>query len=171
MSTDVHFDHEYRCDEATFWDRVFFEDDYNEGLYKVALRFPKYEKLAFEDRGATIFRRVKATPSQDAPGPIRSLMGGEFWYTEEATFDKASKRLRFKTIPSKLAEKIAIEGTIRSQPAGEAAIRRIADVAISVKIFGLGGTVEGFIAKQLKESFERGARFTNEWLVKKGLAK
>jgi len=170
MSTDVHMDHEFRCDEATFWDQVFFDDAYNEELYKVALRFPKFEKLSLEDKGTTIVRRVKASPPQDAPGPIKSLVGGEFWYTEEATFDKATKRLRFKTIPSKMAEKMTIEGTIRTQASGDK-IRRIADVTVSVKIFGLGGTVEGFIVKGLKESFERGAKFTNEWLVKKGLAK
>jgi hypothetical protein len=169
MATDVHLDHEYHCGVDAFWDKVFFDDEYNRRLYAEALRFPKYEKLSQEDRGTTIFRRVRATPPQEAPAAIQSLMGGAFYYEEEATFDKATKVLRFKTIPSKLAEKIKIDGTMRTTPSG-ARLRRIVDVRIEVKIFGVGGMVEGFVAKTVKESFDRGARFTNDFLREKGLA-
>ncbi len=171
MATDIHIDHEIRCDAETFWDKVFFDVEYNKGLYLGALKFPKWEQLSLDDRGTSLFRKVRATPPQDAPGPIKKMLGGEFWYDEEATFDKATKRLRFKNIPSKMTDKIRIEGTMRADPTPAGRIRRIADITLSVSIFGLGGMVENFVADMLRKSFDRGARFTSEWAEKKGWSK
>ena len=167
--TDVHVDHEIRCDADTFWDKIFFDDEYNVALYTKALHFVKYEKVKQEDRGTSIFRLVRGTPPQEAPAAIQSLLGGGFYYDEEATYDKGTKRLRFKTIPSKLAEKIKIEGTMHTVAAGDKRIRRVADIQIAVKIFGVGGMVESFVSKMVRDSFDRGARFTNDWIEKKQL--
>jgi hypothetical protein len=42
-------------------------------------------------------------------------------------------------------------------------------VDITVKIFGVGGAIESFIERTTRDSFEKAAIFTNEFIREKGL--
>ena len=44
------------------------------------------------------------------------------------------------------------------------------ETAKEVKIFGLGGIFEKFLEKTMRESYQKAADFTNQWLERKGLA-
>jgi hypothetical protein len=48
-------------------------------------------------------------------------------------------------------------------------MERVVDFEIKVSIFGVGGVIEGFIEKTVRESYDRGAAFTNTFLREKGL--
>jgi hypothetical protein len=84
-------------------------------------------------------------------------------------YDAATKRWTFRTIPSKLADKLTVKGEYYVEPKGEKQLERVISCEINCSIFGLGGTVEGFIEKQTRESYELVARFTNEFIAEKKL--
>ena len=162
--------HSFACDEDTFWNKLFFDEEYNRRLFREGLDFAVYEPLELKDEGGgNKFRRVKTQPKAQMPAPVQKILG-EPVSIEEGRFDATARRWSFKLIPHKMADKISIAGEFRMKPTA-AGIERHASFEIKVDIFGVGGIVEGFIEKQIRESYDKGATFTSRFLQEKGLTK
>ena len=161
--------HEFHCDADTFWNKIFLDPEYNKALYLQGLGFPEYEVLEERDTGNTVVRRVRVVPKQDAPAAIQKLVGGKLAYVEEGTFDKTAKRYRFKVVSGAMADKVRTDGELRIEPVGDKRVRRVFDMNVEVKIFGVGGMVESFVGKSLQENYDAAAKFTNKWIADKGL--
>jgi hypothetical protein len=155
--------HEINCDAETFW-KVFLDKEFNEKLYKGRLGFPDFRILEQRDTDTETFRKVAGTPKMNVPGPVAKLLGSNFSYTEEARLNKSTKLWSWKMIPSAMADKLRNEGTMRVEPAGEGKVRRVADLVIEAKVFGVGGLIESSAEKQLREGWDESAVFMNEWL-------
>jgi Protein of unknown function (DUF2505) len=156
--------HEINCDVETFW-KTFFDKTFNEKLYLGALGFPEYKTLEQTETDTTIHRKVTGQPKMDVPGPVAKLLGSNFRYTEEGTFDKAKKLWVWKMTPSALAGKLTNEGTVRVEPVGENKVRRIAEITIEAKVFGVGGLIESSAEKQFRDGWDRSAVFMNKYLA------
>ena len=156
--------HEINCDADTFW-KVFFDKGFNEKLYLEGLGFPEYKTLEQTETDTQITRKVHGQPKMDMPGPVAKLFGSGFAYTEEGSMDMASKVWRWKLTPSTMADKMRTEGTVRIEPIGDNKVRRIADISIEAKIFGVGGLIESSAEKQLREGWDRSAVFMNKYLA------
>lgn len=155
--------HEIPCNEETFW-KTFFDKEFNETLFLKELRFPDYKILEARDDDKEIFRKVSGKPKMDLPGPIAKLLGESFRYTEDGTFDKATKTWRWKMTPSTLADKLRNEGVMRIEKIGEDRIRRIADITVEAKIFGIGGLMESATEKELRSGWDQSAEFMRKWV-------
>jgi Protein of unknown function (DUF2505) len=164
--TKFTLNHEIRCDADTFW-KVFFDKEFNERLFREALGFPEFNITEQKETETQIIRSVAGKPKMNMPGPIMKLLGDNFRYREDGTFDKATRVWRWKMVPSVLTEKIRQEGILRVEPAGEGKVRRIADVTMEAKIFGIGGLMESASEKQFREGFDKSAEFMNQWVTKK----
>jgi hypothetical protein len=158
--------HEFNCTPEVFW-QVFFDKDFNTELYLRGLGFPEYSVLDQRETDAQITRKTSGQPKMSLPGPVEKLLGAGFRYTEEGTFDKATKKWRFKLTPSTLADKLRHEGTVRCEAVGEGRCRRIVDLEMEAKIFGLGGLVESSSEKQMRDGWEKSAEFQRQWLARK----
>lgn len=161
--------HEINCDADTFW-RLFFDKEFNEQLYKGALGFTKYEVTESKDSDKQLARKVSAVPKIDLPGPLAKLFGPGFGYVEEGTLDKASKRWSWVMITSQMSDKLKQSGTLRVESAGEAKVRRIAEITGEAKVFGVGGMIESTIEKELRAGWDKSAEFMNKYL-REGRAK
>ena len=156
--------HEINCSAEKFW-KLFFDKEFNDKLYREALGFPKYEVLKHEETDRQITHKVHGQPKMNLPGPVAKLVGSNFAYTEEGTFDKATSIWRWKMTPSALADKMRNEGSLRVEPIGDDKVRRIADILIEAKIFGIGGLVESSAEKQLREGWDDSAKFLNKYIA------
>lgn len=156
--------HEINCNEETFW-KIFFDKTFNETLFRTELRFPQYDILDQRETDTEIFRKIKGQPKMNLPGPVAKLLGSGFAYTEEGRLDKASKRWTWKMSPSKLAEKLHNEGTMRIEPIGDSKVRRVTEITMEAKIFGIGGLVESSAEKEMREGWDDSARFMNKWIA------
>ncbi|MBI2898223.1 MAG: DUF2505 domain-containing protein [Deltaproteobacteria bacterium] len=165
----IHIDHEYRCGIDTFWDKVFFDDEYNRRLFLEGLHFKAYEKLELTDRGDSILRRIRGTPASEIPGALQKVIGADLSYVEDLTFDKKARRCTFKNTPARMAEKLRIEGSIYAEPSGTGRCRRIVDLDLEAKFFGVGGLIESFAAKAFRDNFDKAATWTNRWLTEVSL--
>ena len=165
----VTYSHIFNCDADTYWTKIFLDPDFNRSLYLDGLKFPEYEILEERDTGNTVVRRCRVLPKQDAPAVIQKAVGGKFSYVEEGTFDKTTKRYRFKVVTASMADKIHTDGEMRVEPAGDKRCKRIMDMNIEVKIFGIGGMVESFVSKSMQDSYDQAAAFTNKWIAEKKL--
>jgi hypothetical protein len=156
--------HEIRADEEGFW-KLFFDKEFNEQLFKRDLGFPEFKVLEQRDTDREIYRKVHGTPKLDVPGPVAKVIGANFSYTEEGTFDKASKTWRWKMTPSSMGDKLRNEGVVRVEPAGAGKVRRVAEITIEAKVFGIGGMIESSSEKQLRAGWDKSADVMNRWFA------
>jgi len=165
--TEVTVRHELDCDEDTFWFGCTFNEEFNRALYLGTLKFPGYEGENV-DRGDTVTRKVTVDPPVAGfPAPVRKVLGDRFAYVEEGTFDKATKRYRFKVTPSTAADKTSTVGELWCEKLGDKKIARYAKINVSVKIFAIGGLVEDKIASDLRANYDAAAAFANDWVKRK----
>ena len=98
---------------------------------------------------------------------MQKLLGGEFSYLEEGVFD--GEKYTFSVIPSVMADRIKIRGEIRAEARGEGKMERVCSMQISIKIFGLGKVVEGFVDDTTRQNYDRGARYIQRFIREQGL--
>ncbi len=157
--------HEIHCNKETFW-KIFFDKDFNIELYKTHLGFPDFRIIDQKETDTEIIRKAAGTPKMDVPGPIAKLLGSNFSYHEDGKFNKATGIWQWKMQPSALADKMRNEGVMRIEAIGDNKVRRIADITIEAKIFGVGGLIESTAEKQLREGWGQSAIFMNDWIKK-----
>jgi hypothetical protein len=78
---------------------------------------------------------------------------------------KAERVWRWKMTPSTLADKLFTSGLVRIETLGSDKVRRIADMNVEAKIFGVGGLIEGTAEKQMREGWDKSAAFMNKWIA------
>jgi hypothetical protein len=167
---DVRIEHTYDCSVDTFWNEIFFTEEYNRRLFKEALGFPVWELKKNEDKGERVERIVDVVPKlADLPAPIKKVVGENVGYREEGVFDKQARRYRINIVPNKLGDKLTVKGELWVEPVGEGKCKRIFDAVVSAKIFGIGGMIEKRLITDMQESYAAGARFTNKYIAEKGL--
>lgn len=164
--------HAFDTDLDTYWNKIFFDAEYNRRLYEDILKFKSYKQLEQRDTGGgAITRTLRLEPGFDAPAVIQKLLGDKFFYTEVGNFDPVKKRWRYVITPSTLPDKVGISGDFWAEARGGTKIERIAECDITAKIFGVGGMLESFVEKQTRDSYEKAAAFTNAFIREKGLAR
>lgn len=157
--------HEIDCDLERFW-KLFWDEELGKAMFQ-HLQFPKWEVVDKKETDTEIVRIVKATPKLEMPGPVAKLLGPGFGYTEEGRFDKASKKYEFVIKPTALADKLKNEGTVRAEAIdGGKRTKRIVDVVLEAKVFGVGGMIESVTEKGTREGWTKGAAFINDWIKK-----
>jgi hypothetical protein len=57
-----------------------------------------------------------------------------------------------------------VGGTVRAERVSDTKCRRVAEMSVEAKIFGLGGIIEGASEKQLREGWDKSASFMNKWV-------
>ena len=157
--------HEINCNIETFW-KIFFDKEFNEKLYREGLGFPEFSVVEQKDTETQITRKCAGKPKLNMPGPVMKLLGDGFRYTEEGTFDKATKVWRWKMKPSTMADKLRQEGTLKVEALGDNKVRRTAELINEAKVFGIGGMLEGSAEKSLREGWDKSAVYMNEWIAK-----
>ncbi len=161
--------HVLHCDEDTFWTKCVFDADYNEALYLQVLGFERYEQVGFSDDGETIRRAVHASPKMPAvPEVVKKVLGNSLAYVETGAFSRKARRYTFTAIPTALAGKATTTGSIAVEMLGPRILGRTVNLTVDVRVFLVGGLIEDQILASLRESYERAASFTDEWVKRKG---
>lgn len=160
----IRLEHEINCSEEKFWE-VFFDTTFNENLFRKELGFPEYDVLKLEKKdNGEVYRRVKGKPKMDVPKPVAKVLGDSFGYEEEGKFDPATKTWKFEMHPNTLAGKLINTGEVRCQRIDDNRCRRVADLTMEAKIFGVGGLLESTTEKEMRNGWEKSATFMNRWL-------
>jgi hypothetical protein len=162
--------HIFNTDVDTFWDKIFFDADYNKALFEQHLKFAAYNvlELTRTPEGA-VHRRVDCTPAIELPAVAKKVLGETVSYVEDGRYDPKSRRFTAEVQPKVGADKIHTRVVMYAEPRGDKRIERVAEVDSSVKIFGIGGMLESFMEKQMRASYDTAADFTNKWIADKGL--
>ena len=166
---EITLRHDIECDEDTYWKKVVFDETFNKKMYVEHLKIGwKLEDMKEDD--AKITRRVHVEPdTSNLPGPVKKVIGDRLAYTEEGTFDKASKRYKFKVTPSTMADKTKVSGEMWCEKKGDKKVTRVARMSVEVKVFMVGGMVEERILSDLRTSYDKGTDYTNRYIKESGL--
>lgn len=162
--------HTIATDVDTFWNKVFFDPEFNRALFVDALGFTTYEVL--EDRtepSGVRHRRIECTPKVVMPAAARKVLGESAGYTEVGRYDPTKRKYFVDVVPNVAADKIKTTSECSVEPRGDKRCERLVMVDNTVKIFGLGTLVEGYIEQQTRDLYNRGADFTNQWIKDRGL--
>lgn len=158
----------FRVTPETFWERLFFDADYNAGVYG-ALGFEAYEVLALETLSDGRVRRVlRAEPPLQAPEMLKKRLKGRVFYTEEGFYDPARRIWEFANESSMASDSTKVRGSIRAESHAEGMLH-VVELDIQVSAFGLGGVVERLIEKNTRESYRVTTAFTHAYAEQHGL--
>jgi hypothetical protein len=158
-------EHTFACDVDTYWTRFFLDEAFNKKLFLDRLGFSKWVLVKQEPSGDGARRVVEAAPStDDIPGPLKKLLAGGLGYREEGEWFQSQSRYVVRVTPNSLPDKMDIRGEMRVV-ADDAGCRRIYDADVSVRVFGVGGLLEGRILDDVVKSYEAAAVFTREALA------
>jgi len=166
----LEIEHTYNCSEATFWDRLFLDPEYNERLFKTELKFPVWREVSREERGGALHRVVEVVPYVgELPGALKAVIGEGIGYEERGVLDRNAKTYKVTVVPNKLADKLSVKVDIWTVADGDSRCKRKVRADASVKIFGVGGAIEKRMLSDLERSYQKSAEFTNRFVAEKGL--
>jgi hypothetical protein len=158
----------FRVRPELFWDRLFFDAEYNAGLYR-ALGFESYEVLSLERKAdGRVVRRLKAEPPLSGPALLKKQLRGRIYYTEEGSYDPGRSVWEFVNHSSVAAGSTQVSGTIRVEPHREG-LRHLVELDVRVSALGLGSMIERAIEKSTRESYRVTTAYTNEFAAQHGL--
>ena len=159
----------FECSELTFWEKVFFDAEYNRRLFYDELHFSEWRELERKDEGERVRRWVKASPPMgDLPGPLKAAIGDGAGYEERGVFERANRRYDANVQPNRLGDKVTVTLVFRTEPLNEKRCRRIVDGTVVARVFLIGGMLETRMVDDLRRSYEKSAAFTNRFLAEKG---
>lgn len=166
----VEVEHTFNCSEATFWDRIFLDPEYNERLFKTELKFPVWREVSREERGGVLYRTLEVVPYVgELPAALKAVVGEGVGYEERGQLDRANRRYKVEVVPNRMAEKVSVKVEMSTTPDGENRCRRKARAEANVKIFGVGGALEKRLLSDLERSYQKSADFTNRFISEKSL--
>lgn len=159
----------FECSEETFWDKVFFDAEYNRRLFYDELHFSEWRELERKDEGDRVRRWVKASPPMgDLPGALKAAIGDGAGYEERGVFVRATRRYDANVQPNRLGDKVTVELAFRTEHIDERHCRRIVDGTVVARVFLIGGMLEQRLVDDLRRSYEKSATFTNRFVAEKG---
>jgi hypothetical protein len=160
----------FDCSQDTFWEKVFFDAEYNRRLFYDELHFTEWQELEQKDEGERVRRRVRAVPpTGDLPGPLKAAIGNGAGYEETGVFVRATNRYDARVRPNVLGDKVTVELVFRTEPVDEQHCRRIVDGTVVAKVMLIGGMLEQRMMSDLTRSYEKSAVFTNRFVAEKKL--
>jgi hypothetical protein len=162
--------HTFSTDADTYWNQIFFDEEYNRSLCLDYLKFSLFRVLSFsKENDGTIMRRLEIAPRVEIPGAIKKVLGDSANYVEEGTFDPVARRWNFNVIPHVASNKIKTRGEMWLEARGDKRVERTCVINTEVKVFGIGKMIEELIEKQTRASYDEAAVFTEKWIRDKGL--
>lgn len=163
--TKITLKHEINCSVDRFWE-IFLDKSFNESLFRDHLQFPHYEILRQEETEGRVTRIIKGQPNTNMPKAVMKVVGDGFGYEEDGHLDRASQTWHFKMKTSVMPDKLRTEGQVTCEPIGDDRCRRVAVIEMEAKVFGVGKMIEQSTEKEMREGWDKSARFMNDWIAK-----
>jgi hypothetical protein len=162
-------EHEFQCSQDCYWERVFFDEEYNRRLFRDELHFPEWREVEKKDEGPRVLRLVRALPPfGDLPGPLKALIGDGVGYEERGVYDRSAHRYEAKVQPNRLADKVTVAVSMTTEELGEHRCKRLVTGSVTARIPFVGGILEQRMISDLSRSYAKSADFTNRFLAEKG---
>jgi hypothetical protein len=151
-------------DVEGFW-RMFFDVEVARAMLREFGNPGSFEILEerTDDQGL-LHRRIECRSNVDLPSLAKKLVG-DGTYTEVGCFDSKQKRYSAECIPKVNADKFRTSFEVVVHPIDDGRrVERHITTHNTVKVFGIGGMVEGLLERGQRDAHEQSAKFANKWL-------
>ena len=166
VMAEVHLAHLYDCTEERFWE-LFFDDAFNQRLFREGLQFPVYEQLSYKETDQVIRRLTHVVPKVvQLPAALKKLVGDQVGYRERGVFDKLTRRFEVDITPDRAPDRLTVHGILRCEPCEVDKCRRLFDATVEARVFGVGGLLERRVIDDLRASYDGSARDANAYLAR-----
>jgi hypothetical protein len=160
----LHCEHILQIGIDDLW--AHFTTPEYERLMAKALSLRQYKELEARPGDREDYRKVLVSP--EVPETFSSLLkkvskDASADYVEEQWKSKSERRLRWKSTPAFLPDRVKIEGDLRFEGIGQAQTKRVLEGVVEVKLIGLGGLLEKAIVKSTLESYDKSAQFAGNF--------
>ena len=156
--------HVIDTDVDNLW-RLFFDVELAYAMLK-EFRVPSSFEIVEEreDEQGRLHRRIECFSHVELPGFVTKLVG-DGSYTEIGCFDRTVKKYSAQCIPKRGADKFSSSFEVTALPidGGTRCERHIVTENV-VKVFGIGGMLQGMLERTQREAHEQSASFINTWL-------
>ena len=160
----------YSVSPSTFWSELCLSLDYQRELYMACLGCESMEVVRNDGDAATgVHRALRFRKPIDAPLAVRKMFGDAVTMEEEGTFDPSAQSFTFTYRPPMLADRLFITGRMQVTP-HNGGVEVVTNTEFRCDLFGLGGILELFALNAAKESMQDKQRFTERYIVDKGLS-
>jgi Protein of unknown function (DUF2505) len=153
-------------DVEGFW-RMFFDVEVARAMLREFGSPGTFEILEERtDEQGLLHRRIECRSNVELPSLAKKLVG-DGTYTEVGCFDGNGelKRYSAECIPKVNADKFKTSFEVVAHPIdGGKRVERHITTSNTVKVFGIGGMVEGLLERGQREAHEQSAKFANKWL-------
>jgi hypothetical protein len=164
--SERRFSHVFNVSAADYWDKLFFDPEYNAALFTGRLKFESWVVVKSEETDGEIRRIVEAVPTVgDVPGPIKKLLKSGTKYTEHGVFDKAKREYSVNAHSASLGDRLAVTGVTSTEAISDSQCRRVHVARVEAKIFGVGGMLEKRVLDDMARSYDKAAEFSNQWIA------
>lgn len=166
MPIDIHLEHTFECSPADYLRHVYFDPEHTRALYLEGLGMSGLQIVTDEERPGGARTRVLEVKLKelDLPATVQKLLRGGLGYRETTTYDPGSGESRFSSTFNQLTDRLEMSGRMRVLAAGEGRCRRLADLRVGAKVFGVGSLVERVMEKITRESWEQASAFSRAWI-------
>ena len=155
--------HDIHCSTERFWE-LYLDSDFTRALIQDGLGFDDCD-IQSVTRDEGVVRRVMVVrPRIDVPQAVAKVLGPRLSYREEGVYRHDTGTWEWTTRLGVMADKIRMGGSQRVEPAAADRCRRVADLWVDAKIFGLGGLVEKAAEKNMRKGWAESARWMNAWI-------
>lgn len=173
-------EHEFECDDGTYWNQVAWDDEFNRRLFLEELGFERWRVIKFHESGTEIRRLSEGVPRlvSDVPELFHRFIRRGLEYRETDVFDKRTQRCRVVIVPNAFSRRLSIQVTMSTEALGPGRCKCITYMNVVATMFvslggtsayGIGAVVESEVIDQLRHGFDRRACFTNRFLRERGL--
>ena len=160
--------HVIETDVDGFW-KLFFDVELARAMLKAFGNVGSFEILEeTTDAQGRKHRRIECRSNVELPGFITKLVG-DGSYTEIGCYDPSIKRYSAQCVPKRGADKFSTSFQIEPRPIdGGARCERHITTENKIKVFGVGGMLEGLLERAQRDAHTQSANFINEWIRTRG---
>ena len=146
----------------TSWQTIMSEDFANQSYAESGTQ---RELLSQEERNGKIYSVVKVKVNEELPPMAAKVLGTrQLSWTQQQIIDNSTRTMQWQIkIPG--ADKVEAAGSFKVIAFGEQS-KRLVEGDVKVKIPLVGRKAEEHICRKLEDSYEKSARFTQQWLAK-----
>ena len=150
----------YHCSAEDFWAHHLDEESRRakevEGCGAVS-----YRVLSKQRKGKAITVRSEIVEEPDLPGPVRAMLGSTVRAEEVLRWIEGAGSATFEHTPDIMPDRLRMTRTLTVEPLKKKRCRVVLNANVRVKILGISGILEKFLASELPARQERAARWFN----------
>ncbi len=154
----------FNCTPDEYWN-FFFDEDARRPNEVDGCGAVSYRVVSKEVKAGKVVLRAELQEKNDAPAAVRKLFGETVGMVQQVEWKEGSDTAQIELIPEKMANRIKMRGTLRTQPVGDGKCKVVVDYDVEVKIFGVGGMLEKSMAKDIPIRHRKAAEHFNRTLV------